>query len=91
MLWKGNTTFKYPDIGFDKNPDFSESYQVLGNDEAEIRGIFSLGVISLFKLYKGRYVEVQGDTFLYCFLRERIGIGLMKLFLAEGNTIFRLF
>ena len=75
-------------IDFDEDPDFSESYCLLGNDETGIRSIFTPTIRSFFKLYKDRYVEGHGDSLLYCINGERIGLGTMQLFLNEANMVY---
>ena len=71
----GDKSSGYPSIAFDKDTDFSGSYYLSGNDEAEIRSIFTPAIRSFFKLYNGRYVEGHGDALLYCIIGERIGLG----------------
>lgn len=57
--------FKYEDINFDTNPEFSKKYYLKSEKETEIRKLFNTEVLSYFEQKKEIYsIEVKGSDIL---------------------------
>lgn len=67
--------FGYKDIDFESSPEFSRSYQLRGEDETGVRGLFGADLLHFFTGEKGWTVEGAGDWLCVFFTGE------------EGSTV----
>ena len=57
--------FGAQDINFESFPIFSKNYTLTGNNETEIRELFSPEVIKFFESHISTFVEAEGSVLIY--------------------------
>ena len=91
FIHKIGKIFGFQDIDFEKHPDFSDTYLLRGNDNEEVRRVFSPKILSYFERNKGINIEAKGNIILCYKKSKRIKPDDIKDFLAEAESIFLMF
>ena len=83
--------FGYQDIDFDYHPQFSKNYLLRGNNEQQVRKLFTNEVLGFFESQDGVSTEGDGDQLIFYRALTRIKPEDVHLFREEGLRVFRLF
>lgn len=91
IFHKIGAAFGYKDIDFEANPRFSGSYLLRGADEAAVRNLFHLGLLSFFEEQKGWCVE-GGGPWLGVYRQGRtVSPKKVREFLEEASRVYTTF
>jgi len=83
--------FGYQDIDFESFPIFSKKYLLRGNDEVNIRKLFTPAVIKFFELNQNLYIEVQGNTLIFYRPSKRYKPDEIQSLYHDGRAVLSTF
>jgi len=83
--------FGYQDIDFDTFPEFSKSYLLRGDNESEIRQLFTPRIISFFESNKNICIEAHNNTLIFYKPSKRCKPKDIEALLNEGQRIQQVF
>jgi hypothetical protein len=83
--------FGCDDIDFPSHPGFSGRYLLKGENEEQIRTMFSAQVLQYFEGQSGLSVEGAGSVLIFYRAGRKLPVKGMEAFLKEGFTVFGLF
>ena len=83
--------FGYQDIDFEEFPDFSKEYLLRGDNESDIRKLFTPRIINFFESNKNLCIEAQNNTLIFYKPSKRCKPKDIEMFLAEGQRIQQIF
>lgn len=63
--WNRSLFESYRDFDFESHPQFSQRYQLSGNDEDAVRELFIPNVLEFFEQHAGLFVEGSGGRLIY--------------------------
>lgn len=78
--------FGYQDIDFESFPIFSKKYLLRGNNEIEIRELFTPEVIKYFEINQNIHIEAKGNTLIFYKPSKRCKPDEIQRFYQEGQT-----
>ena len=90
-LAKIGSVFGFQDIDFAPDPTFSNRYLLQGNDEAEIRQIFTTDVRRMLSTKANLSVEAGGERLIVYRASTRVAPNDIVAFLGEATEIASLF
>jgi hypothetical protein len=79
------------DIDFDAFPEFSKEYLLRGDNESDIRQLFTPIIINFFESNKNICIEAQNNTLIFYKPSKRLRPKEIEGFLAEGQRILQVF
>jgi hypothetical protein len=82
--------FGAKDIDFETHSAFTRLYLVKGNDEPEIRAVFSDAALDFFATHPNLHVEGNAERLMY-YRGERVKPEKLKDFMVEGFEALKLF
>jgi len=82
--------FGYKDIDFASHPKFSKQYLLRGDDEEEIRNIFSNELLEFYEKDKTLTTEGGHDTFIYHRANKKLAPKEVQSFLQEVINLYGL-
>lgn len=88
---KIGSVFGYQDIDFTSRPDFSKRYLLRGDDEMEIKKVFTDEVLSFYEGKINISTEADGDHLIYYREGKTIQSSEVVAFLEEASEVFKLF
>ena len=91
VFHKIGKSFGFKDINFDTHPLFSKQYLLRGEDEQDIRKLFTERALAYFDEKKGLCAEGTGDRLLVYRSGKKIPPQNLPLFLETGLEVFNLF
>ncbi len=91
VFHKIGKSFGYRDIDFDSHPLFSKQYLLRGEDEQNVRKLFTERALSYFDEKKGFCAEGAGTRLLVYRSGKKIPLKNMPGFLETGLEVFNLF
>jgi len=91
VFHKIGKSFGYKDIDFDEHPIFSKQYLLRGEDEQEVRKLFTERALTYFDENKGFCVEGDGNQLLVYRSSKKVSPQNIPLFLETGLKVFNLF
>lgn len=80
--------FNDQDIDFDAHPEFSKMFLLKGEDEAEIRKLFSDQVVRRLEQFKGLCIETRGDQIIFYKRSKRCSVKNIEQFIADALTCY---
>jgi hypothetical protein len=90
-IWdKVTDWYGHQDIDFDTHPAFSRKYHLRGDDEAQIRAVFTPQVLGYFEAHPGLNLEAYGRTIMFYRLGKRVSPKDIRDFLASGLELMPL-
>ena len=81
----------YQDIDFETHPAFSENYLLRGDDEAQIRALFSEEALCYYAQHIGLSTEGEAQQLIFYRAGQRVEPGWMENFLEQGLDVLDLF
>jgi hypothetical protein len=91
-IWdKITSKFGGHDIDFETHPAFSGKYLLRGDNDADIRAVFTPTILEYFEAHAGLNVEAWGQTLLFYRLGKRVKPEEVNAFLADGLSLLALF
>lgn len=91
-LWdKIASKFGSHDIDFDTHPTFSKKYVLRGENEPNIRAVFTPPILDYFEAHPGLNIEAWGQTLLFYRLGKHVKPEEVNAFLADGLALLSLF
>lgn len=91
LLDKIASKFGSHDIDFDSHPQFSRKYLLRGENEPEVRSVFTVPILEYFEARPGLNIEAWEQTLLFYRLGKRVKPEEINNFLADGLTLLALF
>lgn len=92
VFHKIGKSFGYKDIDFDAHPIFSKQYLLRGGeDEQDIRKLFTERTLSYFDENKGLCVEGDGTQLMFYRSSKKVSPQNIPIFLETGLEVFKLF
>ena len=88
---KIGSPFGYQDINFPENDSFSNNFQLGGENEAAVRGVFHSSVRSYFDQHRGWNVEGRGEWLAIYKEAEVVSPPKLRGFIEESQQIARVF
>jgi hypothetical protein len=84
-------SFGYQDIDFDSHPAFSDAYLLRGEDEAEVRALFSDEILGYYTRHRVLCTEGGGSQLVYYRAEKRVEPELVDRLVQEGLDVLDLF
>lgn len=81
--------FGMQDINFTSYPQFSRSYLLRGEPEAQIRQMFERGLLSFFERHPGWCLEAQGPAVILWRHNQRVPPHELRSFLSFGEEFYQ--
>jgi carbonic anhydrase len=88
---KIGSIFGNKDINFDMAPVFSKKYQLRGEDETAVRGLFNPRVLDYYEHNPGVSTESDGAKFIFYRTSKLIRPENIQSFLQEGYQVYNLY
>ena len=77
-------------VEYDLLPGFSDEYELVGQDENELRKVITEELISYYENNIGLYTEGDGDQVIFYRLSEIVSPSNIREFFKEGCHVFKL-
>lgn len=76
--------FSGDDINFDTHPQFSKMFLLTGENEKEIRALFTDKVLRFFEEAKGLHIEADGSRIIFFKKRHRCAVDQIEPFIKDS-------